>query len=1264
MRKRHPEFEGKAAQDVIVALETFRPRTGSPPPVRPAPPLSQSVARTHFRKPIAGSSRIAAIATRAFVSFANLTKQSFFVCGVRLLHDICIRASVRALTFSRGLGHTALRKAIETLSCGLASISSRDFTPFARLHFESLLATRLEMLQAAGLPPPIRPSQTPPASDTQPMARKTIRATSNGLALIATRNFMPFAKLTAQTFLDHHSDFTVFLLLVDGEESDRDMFTEGHVILLPELQLDQAGWYSAKLTASEFSNALKPVFLRHLAGIVETVIYLDCDVAVFSRLTEMIEAIEARDLVLVPHMLSPLPRPEHFWARPRRADIFNSGLINAGCFAINPIKCRDFLTFWEEANFAPGAFYENSGYQTDQHHLNWALVSVPNAIVLREPRYNVAYWNLHDRDFRFGSSDCQKHFFQVDGRPLGCFHFSGYNVHDRLQLSIHDNRHSVYELPAVAEILNWYSDRILSCPTARLLDEPYRFDWLANGFRLNELVRRLLKEYEVYFPHFDSRTQAGADGLCAFLMDPLPARGSLLPLVAAEIYEMRSDLKNAFPGAHTEPPPSPFWRWFCRHAGVECDIQFLIDRFRRVLMSDSVVDLTARVAATLGTPAFQFLGAGRSDAASHLHALGALDLVETLLEARAEWCFFTDVSAALTIYKNRSDLQEAFPDILDQDHKRFCLWLNEYAPTEHAAPPRLGDKFSRYSATASLARVFSYLSTHEHVCRTCQDSLLLEDSSSVLQWLVREAGEGLGYDLDDVIVLQFIHQSCRYLLVPLYLELPLVRRELRASRVGPANRDMLPPDIRNAPWAIRGCILHASYFDKFEACLDEEMRRWHSVVSSRSQQVTSFLRRHAHETRGFLNSHPAYQAAARRQGSYHPQERELRPGVNIFGYFTSDIGLGESSRGLAEAVSLLRPVNRIPLCTMQLKEGTGLSQLFQRFDYSSDTNIFVTYPHQREDLLEIIRAEQLVGRRNIAHLAWEQKDINRLWKDVYDRYDEIWAISEFAAAPFRKIFPDRVTVVPNVLDFGRFPNVVRETSGRSNGDLLNYLFVFNANSSIERKNPEGVIDAFTKAFKGTEHASRVQLTLRIQGMNRPEHSQRVEHLRRKACESGLSIRFDGSELSREAALMLLANADCYVSLHRAEGFGYTMAEAMFYGVPVVASGYSGNLDYMNSKNSFLVPCRETFVRNADGPFQRGSIWGDPDIDIAADLMRHVAEAPSEAAAVGQRGRKSVLDQLSASAVAERIRSRLSISSDRSETTTSGRFALERRVPTL
>jgi glycosyltransferase involved in cell wall biosynthesis len=334
---------------------------------------------------------------------------------------------------------------------------------------------------------------------------------------------------------------------------------------------------------------------------------------------------------------------------------------------------------------------------------------------------------------------------------------------------------------------------------------------------------------------------------------------------------------------------------------------------------------------------------------------------------------------------------------------------------------------------------------------------------------------------------------------------------------------------------------------------------------------------------------------------------------------------------------VLRPLSRVPLHTSQIRAGTELPQMFQCFEHLSDTNVFVSYPHQHEDLLGLVRPEYLHGRQNIAHLAWEQKDANPWWRTIYGRYDEIWAISEFAARPFIKMFPGRVRVVPNVVDVDRFPNCDDAEAGRLFGDRLNFLFVFDANSSIERKNPEGLIDAFISAFEGTRHSERVRLTLKVGGMHRAEHAARVERLMRQVSRSKLAIQFDGRQLARDEMLRLIGHADCYVSLHRAEGFGYTMAEAMAYGVPVIASGYSGNLEYMTSESSFLVPCREAFVKVADGPFQRGSVWGEPDIGVAADLMRAVAERPTEAIEIGKRGRAVVRDRLSAKTVAEVIR---------------------------
>lgn len=1106
-----------------------------------------------------------------------------------------------------------------------------------------VLAERVAFVRQVGLPenerpgPQVRPPATPRSTPKHPVQ-------SRCLALIATRNYLPYALVAARTFREHHPEIPAFLLLVDGKEEDAALFPEGTVVLLADLQLAHAGWYAAKFSASEFANGLKPVFLAYLARLTQIAIYLDCDIAVFSRFDEMLRELESSDLVLTPHMLRPLPRPEQFHVRPSRSDIFNSGLINAGCFGIRLQACQDFLRSWEEANFAPGAFFTPAGYQTDQQHLNWALVSVPTASVLREPRYNVAYWNLHERDLWIDDETEGLGRYQVDDKPLAFFHFSGYDVSDRLRLSRHDHRNSVYNLPAVAELLNWYSDQIVSSPARALLTEAYRFDELANGLHMNALLRDLLKRYENYFPKFDATTEQGADRLCAFLMDPLPAARSLLPLIAAEIYDRRDDLRAQFPGAHVAATPSRYWHWFCHHAGVEFDVQLLIDRFRRTLMSDSIIGFADEIARLLGTE-LKFLGIDRRLAAERLRSLGRPDLADSLSEAKPEWCFFTDIAAILDIYERRTDLHGTFDDVLGTSHDAFLEWLSAHAPTEHRLPPAAAEDFATRTSSGCLARIFSYLARHPHLESACQSYLLADDAEPLLRDLIAGAGEGLEYDLSDVVILRYIHATRRHLLVPLYLELPSIRRLPNASRVGSFGVALLPEQVRLAPWAKRGCALHAACFDEFDAHLDGEMRVLTQSALASFGDVFKLLSVAGETPCGASPLDVAYRRAMNRLPPEESRarnlldrlnDRSLSPAVNIFGYFNSDIGVGESSRGLARAVAQHRAVNPIPYHTSQIRAGTQLPDMFGRFDYLSDTNVFVSYPHQREDLLGLLPPEHRRGRRNVAHLAWEQRVANPLWRVVYDRYDAIWVISEFAATPFRRMFPDRVTVVPNVLDFEDFPVCDELETTRLTRDVLRFLFIFDANSSIERKNPEAVITAFVNAFKDTPDARRVELILKVGGMHRPEHSARVEHLMQLAHQSGLAIRFDGRQLSRRELLRLIAGADCYVSLHRAEGFGYTMAEAMAYGVPVIASGYSGNLEYMSAENSFLVPCREAFVKSADGPFQRGSVWGEPDLAAAIAWMRWIAERPADAVAVGREGRKSVRAKLTAAAVSETI----------------------------
>ena len=329
-----------------------------------------------------------------------------------------------------------------------------------------------------------------------------------------------------------------------------------------------------------------------------------------------------------------------------------------------------------------------------------------------------------------------------------------------------------------------------------------------------------------------------------------------------------------------------------------------------------------------------------------------------------------------------------------------------------------------------------------------------------LRALIRPAGEGLEYDLDDVALLRFILYTARRLsrcLICKYRRCGGFRARHGGQRTVSA---FCLKQFGMNPGRFRGYELHASQFDPLQACLEEELHHLLPRPGEFSGEVLAdFLRIVRNGGRSLQRLEPVYRAALRKrvpardavqqQIVQQLRERERRPGINVWGYFHSDIGIGEFTRGLAKMLGTLRPINPVPVCTGQLRDETPLSELFQRFDYLSDTNVFVTYPHMSEDILGTIRPEYLSGRENIAHLAWEQQDASLWWKPVYDRCDEIWVLAFLAAVPFRTVFPNRVRVVPNVLDFDRFPDCHELADQRLGGDILRFLFVFDANSSME-----------------------------------------------------------------------------------------------------------------------------------------------------------------------------------------------------------------------
>jgi len=216
--------------------------------------------------------------------------------------------------------------------------------------------------------------------------------------------------------------------------------------------------------------------------------------------------------------------------------------------------------------------------------------------------------------------------------------------------------------------------------------------------------------------------------------------------------------------------------------------------------------------------------------------------------------------------------------------------------------------------------------------------------------------------------------------------------------------------------------------------------------------------------------------------------------------------------------------------------------------------------------------------------------------------------------------------------------LVPDSGGASSGIELPpgfyFMFMFDYFSTPRRKNPAGVIEAFKRAFTPGEGPQLLIKT--IHGAARPRASEELRH----AAAGRTDVHVIDCALSSAAKNALLMECDCYVSLHRSEGYGLTLAECMALGKPVIGTGYSGNLDFMSPANSYLVDYEMTTVGHGVEIYPPEGRWAEPDLDHAAALMRGIHADPDAARARGLRAQRDIAASLSPEAVGRIARARL------------------------
>lgn len=272
------------------------------------------------------------------------------------------------------------------------------------------------------------------------------------------------------------------------------------------------------------------------------------------------------------------------------------------------------------------------------------------------------------------------------------------------------------------------------------------------------------------------------------------------------------------------------------------------------------------------------------------------------------------------------------------------------------------------------------------------------------------------------------------------------------------------------------------------------------------------------------------------------------------------------------------------------------------------------------------------GIYRIAYWAWELDTIPEEWAELAPLLDAIWSPTAFVADAFRQRMPVPVEQVLPGVELSEIETVTKSELGIPENNYV-FMFMFDMCSQMIRKNPLALIQAFRSAFRSSDNASLVIKVSR--GRSHPGAFAALEQAAREA-----NVIVVDEVLSRARAYGFTQMCDCFVSLHRAEGFGLCLAEAMLMGKPVIATNYSGNLAFMHPGNSLLVDYRLTEIA-ADNPiYKGGNFWADPSVEHAAALMRQCYEEPEEAGALAAIGQVEAREKLSLKAAGQRMAEQL------------------------
>lgn len=591
----------------------------------------------------------------------------------------------------------------------------------------------------------------------------------------------------------------------------------------------------------------------------------------------------------------------------------------------------------------------------------------------------------------------------------------------------------------------------------------------------------------------------------------------------------------------------------------------------------------------------------------------------------------------IDLWRARSEVRHRFPRAFSADAEAFIAWLADPGADGPEMPAAALAQLRQLLKSDFAARARQDFLVDCPARAALPDGLLPTRNAALLRWYLRHGRFDAKLDLEEVWWL-FLDaaQDPQRELVRAYLFTPAWQRE-RPDALTVFGREAFASWFKAAfgaggdwldvagwpewqPPAIQLRIGHAAHGEWRAAFPDafasaERTRAWLCWLASPQGPL------------------PEGQRAWLTQLDIDATIAELQqPGVNMVAHFCYPSGLRVSAESLVQGLAAVG----VPTSLRDLHTDFTDEPRHLHFDGMECHDITVIHTQPQpffERAYELADVCERVPRTyRIAYWYWEFDTIPESWLQQARAVDEVWTATEFVAQGLRERLTQPVRVLFPGVKLAPFEPRKRSHFGLRD-DRFIFVFNFHMMSVMERKNPLGLIRAFRQAFRPEEP---VELVLKTSSGER--HPQDFQLLRRAAAEAGVTLI--NEIYSAGDVLALIDACDAYVSLHRSEGLGLTMAEAMLLGKPVIATGFSGNVDFMNESNSLLVSYDVVTLDGPVPPYGAGLRWAQPSEAHAAQLMRRLYDDQEWGRALGRRARRSAEAMMSAEAAGVRLRSRL------------------------